>query len=461
MFNSEEYKFVKRIKSNEKSEIILLEHKTSGVRIIKRTFYGNPEVYKALLNHRIESIPKIFHVNENNNKVIVFEEYIDGITLSELLQEELYNEKSVRKIICELCDTLAILHGHNIIHRDIKPENIMIDKKQNFKLIDFDSARIYKPYYPKDTEYLGTVGYAAPEQYGDTQTDSRTDIYSVGVLMNVLLTGKPPTVQLYGGDMGKVIEKCIQVNPGKRFQTAEELKKAMIGNKKRKKNWRYLFPLVILFPVVICVTVLMSNDESDNKTKNSDTLNSLVETTDTPINSTDDVTTAQTSAIKTTSQVQTSTTIAMETTSKAQASTTIAMETTSQETVIQLSDYITEGKTTSQIQGYGGYEDIGGIILTIEEINETTLTFSIVQYSESSYAADTISARNITAEITDNKAEFHFLDAIDGNGMGTLTFENGKIHIVTYPDETASIQTSIIIDEWLIIDEGLFYCSPN
>ena len=160
MFNSEEYKFVKRIKSNEKSEIILLEHKTSGVRIIKRTFYGNPEVYKALLNHRIESIPKIFHVNENNNKVIVFEEYIDGITLSELLQEELYNEKSVRKIICELCDTLAILHGHNIIHRDIKPENIMIDKKQNFKLIDFDSARIYKLYYPKDTEYLGTVGYA-------------------------------------------------------------------------------------------------------------------------------------------------------------------------------------------------------------------------------------------------------------------------------------------------------------
>lgn len=438
MFNSEEYKFVKRIKSNEKSEIILLEHRESRVRIIKRTFYGNPEVYKALLYHRIDSIPKIFHVSENDNKVIVFEEYIDGITLSELLQEELYNEKSVRKIICELCDTLAILHGHNIIHRDIKPENIMIDKKQNFKLIDFDSARIYKPYYPKDTEYLGTVGYAAPEQYGDTQTDSRADIYSVGVLMNVLLTGKPPTVQLYSGDMGKVIEKCIQVNPDKRYQTTEELKKALIGNKKRKKNWRYLFPLVILFPVVICVTVLISNDESDNKTKNSDTPHSLAETTDSPINSTDDVTTAQTS-----------TTIAMETTSQAQKSPAIAIETTSQETAIQLGDYITEGKTTSQIQGYGGYEDIGGIILTIEEINETTLTFSIVQYSKSGYAADTISARNITAEITDNKAEFHFADMLDGNGIGMLTFENGKIHIVTYPDETASIQTAIIVDEWL------------
>lgn len=430
MFNSEEYKFVKRIKSNEKSEIVLLEHKKSKMRVIKRTFYGNPEVYKALLNHRIDSIPKIFHVSENDNKVIVFEEYINGITLSELLQEELYNEKSVRKIICELCDVLAILHGHRIIHRDIKPENIMIDKKQNFKLIDFDSARIYKPYYPKDTEYLGTVGYAAPEQYGDTQTDSRADIYSVGVLMNVLLTGKLPTVQLYGGDMGKMIEKCIQVNPDRRYQTAEELKKALIGNKKRKKNWRYLLPLVILLPVVICVTVLMSNDESDNKTKNSDKPNSLAQTTDAPINSANDVTT-----IKTTSQAQTSV--------------AIAIETTSQETAIQLGDYITEGKTISQIQGYGGYEDIGGIILTIEEINETALTFSIIQYSESGYAADTISARNITADITDNRAEFHFKDMLDGNGMGTLTFENGKIHIITYPDETASIQTSIIIDEWL------------
>ncbi len=430
MFNSEEYKFVKRIKSNEKSEIVLLEHKKSKMRVIKRTFCGNPEVYKALLNHRIESIPKIFYVSENDNKVIVFEEYIYGITLSELLQEELYNEKSVGKIICELCDVLAILHGHRIIHRDIKPENLMIDKKQNFKLIDFDSARIYKPYYPKDTEYLGTVGYAAPEQYGDTQTDSRADIYSVGVLMNVLLTGKLPTVQLYGGDMGKVIEKCIQVNPDRRYQTAEELKKALIGNKKRKKNWRYLLPLVILLPVVICVTVLMSNDESDNKTKNSDKPNSLAQTTDAPINSANDVTT-----IKTTSQAQTSA--------------VIAIETTSQETAIQLGDYITEGKTISQIQGYGGYEDIGGIILTIEEINETTLTFSIIQYSESGYAADTISARNITAEISDNRAEFYFKDMLDGNGMGVLTFENGKIHIVTFPDETASIQTTIIVDEWL------------
>ncbi len=430
MFNSEEYKFVKRIKSNEKSEIVLLEHKKSKMRVIKRTFYGNPEVYKALLNHRIDSIPKIFHVSENDNKVIVFEEYINGITLSDLLQEELYNEKSVGKIICELCDVLAILHGHRMIHRDIKPENIMIDKKQNFKLIDFDSARIYKPYYPKDTEYLGTVGYAAPEQYGDTQTDSRADIYSVGVLMNVLLTGKLPTVQLYGGDMGKMIEKCIQVNPDRRYQTAEELKKALIGNKKRKKNWRYLLPLVILLPVVICVTVLMSNDESDNKTKNSDKPNSLAETTDSPINSTDDVTTAKT-------------------TSQAQTSSRITIETTSQETAIQLGDYITEGKTISQIQGYGGYENIGGIILTIEEINETTLTFSIIQYSESGYAADTISARNITAEISDNRAEFYFKDMLDGNGMGVLTFENGKIHIVTFPDETASIQTTIIVDEWL------------
>lgn len=72
-----------------------------------------------------------------------------------------------------------------------------------------------------------------------------------------------------------------------------------------------------------------------------------------------------------------------------------------------------------------------------------------MQYSESGYASDTVSARNITAEIIDNKAEFQFSDMLDGKGYGILTFENNKIHIVTYSDETSSMQTSIIVDEWL------------
>jgi serine/threonine protein kinase len=100
----------------------------------------------------------------------------------------------------------------------------MIDNKGNVKLIDFDTARIYKHYQSQDTIFMGTIGYAPPEQYGLNQTDERTDIYSLGVLMNVMLTGELPEKRLYNGKLRKVIIKCTQSVPDNRYQTAEELK---------------------------------------------------------------------------------------------------------------------------------------------------------------------------------------------------------------------------------------------
>lgn len=221
----EQYQFVKRLRRTEKNEILVLEHKTLHKRIIKRTVAGNFEVYRKLLLLRHNNMPEILEVAEAGEKTIILEEYIDGVTLYELLQDTNYTEQSVKSLASTLCDVLSLLHAHKIVHRDIKPENIMIDNDQTVKLIDFDSARIYKPYYTGDTEYLGTAGYAAPEQYEETQTDMRADIFSLGILMNVMLTGKTPSVQLHTGKLRRVIEKCIQVSPDKRFQTVIELKR--------------------------------------------------------------------------------------------------------------------------------------------------------------------------------------------------------------------------------------------
>lgn len=77
------------------------------------------------------------------------------------------------------------------VHRDIKPENIILRGSQAV-LIDFDAARLHKPEHEADTQILGTTGFAAPEQYGLSQSDIRTDIYSLGVLINVMLTGNTP-----------------------------------------------------------------------------------------------------------------------------------------------------------------------------------------------------------------------------------------------------------------------------
>ncbi len=224
---NEQYQFVTCLRKTEKSEIVVLEHKTLHKRIIKRTFKGDSEVYRKLLTLKHKNMPEILEVTEFEDKVLVLEEYIDGITLLDLINDNLYKEKQVKKLVRELCDVLSFLHSFNIIHRDIKPENIMIENAtQILKLIDFDSARIYKKYYPRDTEYLGTVGYAAPEQYGGV-SDKRTDIKQVGELTKVMLTGETSDKIPYNGKLADVIAKCIHISPDKRFQTAEELKRSL------------------------------------------------------------------------------------------------------------------------------------------------------------------------------------------------------------------------------------------
>lgn len=221
-------------------------------------------------------------------------------------------------------------------------------------------------------------------------------------------------------------------------------KQSAVIQKKNSKKWLYFMIIGIALALLIVIVFILMNDRKGLHENNSSITIESIESTSAA--STESALTTVTTTITEpiTTEIHTTTTEAITTTTQIETTTVPTAETT-----IQLGDYLTEGKTISQIQGYGGYENIGGIILTIEEINETSLTFSIVQYSESGYSSDTISARNITAEIIDNKAEFQFSDMLDGKGCGILTFENDKIHIVTYTDETPSMQTSIIVDEWL------------
>ena len=98
-----------------------------------------------------------------------------------------------------------------------KPENVII-RGDEAVLIDFDASRIVKEDQRADTVVLGTTGYAAPEQYGISQTDGRADIYSLGVLLNIMLTGKHPSMELAPGKLGRIVQRCTQINPKKRYK---------------------------------------------------------------------------------------------------------------------------------------------------------------------------------------------------------------------------------------------------
>lgn len=220
-----QYSVSKVLKNTEEKSIIVYRHNLLDKCLVYRRFKGTAEVYEKLQKIKAENLPEVYNVSCEDDSVTVLEEFIDGITVGEVLQSGLYNENGVKKVICSLCDALSIIHSLGIVHRDIKPENVMITNNGIVKLIDFDAARIFKSGKSADTTIIGTIGYAAPEQMGFAQSDERTDIYALGVLMNVMLTGEHPGKRIHKGRYKKIIEKAINMNPEKRFQSTTELKK--------------------------------------------------------------------------------------------------------------------------------------------------------------------------------------------------------------------------------------------
>lgn len=184
-------------------------------------------------------LPRIVDIFEDRDCIYIVEDFVEGITLDGLLkQQKKVDEPQGLQWFRDLCGVLAYLHGqqpHPIIYRDMKPSNIMIQPDGSLKLIDFGIAREYKQESNADTTYIGTKGYAAPEQFGKAQTDARTDIYSLGVTMYHLLTGKSPYEPPYqfvpvrqlvpelSHGIEYILNKCVQSEPADRYQTVDEL----------------------------------------------------------------------------------------------------------------------------------------------------------------------------------------------------------------------------------------------
>ncbi len=221
-----EFEEVRLLKEGPRGSVRLIRHRESGQQFILRRFTGNGEVYRKLLDCSCSYLPLIYEAAERDGENIVIEEYIEGDTLDFLLKGALCSQVEAKKIVRQLCQALWVLHSMAAVHRDIKPENVIL-RGSDAVLIDFDAARLHKPQAENDTQVLGTTGFAAPEQYGLSQSDTRTDIYSLGVLMNVMLTGKHPSKKLAKGCMGRIIQRCTQVNPAKRYKNVLHLMEAL------------------------------------------------------------------------------------------------------------------------------------------------------------------------------------------------------------------------------------------
>ncbi len=216
------YHVVHTLANKNECTVLHLRHKEQGRDLVLRSFPSPVEAYTVLRKFRCDNLPLVYDTINLEDGQIVLEEYIDVITIADVMGGEHYRYRDAKKVMLAVCHALSLLHHHYFVHRDVKPENVMIDKNGRIVLIDLNASRQFGE-SRKDTVIMGTVGYIAPEQLGIAQSDIRTDIYAAGVLLNVMSTGKHPAEQIAAGRAGRIVRKCTGVNPNERYQSAEKL----------------------------------------------------------------------------------------------------------------------------------------------------------------------------------------------------------------------------------------------
>lgn len=255
--------------------------------VVKQGLVAETDILKKL-NH--PNLPSIVDVIDTDDSFIIIMDYIQGNSLNKALDE--YGAQPQENVISwakQLCDVLGYLHTRTpaIIYRDMKPANVMLKPDGNVTLIDFGTAREFKEKNLADTTCLGTVGYAAPEQFGGMgQTDARTDIYCLGATLYHLVTGMNPCEPPYeikpireinpslSSGLEKIIMRCTQRDPNDRYQSAAELMYALehyeeIDDLYKKKQKRKLFKFIscILLTFVFAATSAWGFISAEGKKK--------------------------------------------------------------------------------------------------------------------------------------------------------------------------------------------------
>lgn len=240
-FWSNTYRPVQCLKRNEQGETWLLEDRHSLTRyILKKAVSGQSTrlqeeagLLKKLAEHPEFPVPRYIDFRNDEHFSYLLREYIPGRTLADLTdQEGPLSCKEVLELARKLCVHIRLFHHQEppVIHRDIKPENIVITDTGRVRLIDFDTARSYKPNQENDTIAMGTKGYAAPEQFGFGQTDERTDIYAIGKVILYMLTGACDDEAFHTLKEQfpkRLISRCCAYDPSDRYQNTDQLLKAL------------------------------------------------------------------------------------------------------------------------------------------------------------------------------------------------------------------------------------------
>ena len=195
------------------------------------------DVWSALSECSCLRLPHVIATYELPDLFVVVCDYVPGDSLENLVSQRgtLAVDEAI-SITLNVCEATEAIHARNIIHRDLSPANIII-AADGAHIIDFNIARLYTAGETKDTNKLGTFGFASPEQFGFAPTDARSDVYSIGRLLGFMLTGIRPDDDSYETSLNAVLntlpnlqtvlKRACAFEPSSRFQSAQALSSAL------------------------------------------------------------------------------------------------------------------------------------------------------------------------------------------------------------------------------------------
>ncbi|HQU85071.1 MAG TPA: protein kinase [Pyrinomonadaceae bacterium] len=259
----------------------------------------------AALDH--PNICAVYGIEEKNGHRFIVMQYIDGKTLDECFKEKRISEPEFRAVAKQIVSAVGFAHLHGIVHRDLKPANIMLTNDGQIKILDFGLAKVLQKKTGLEDEpnanqsisrhglVIGTIAYMSPEQLRGEKIDFRSDIFSIGVILDEILNQKNPfkrgsqaetiaailsenngrTIENkteYSPQLNAIIEKCLQKKASDRFQSAAELLLELnteVGNAKAKTFSNEFFRnavLVLCGIVIIWSFVFYFNRQASQKT---------------------------------------------------------------------------------------------------------------------------------------------------------------------------------------------------
>ena len=242
---------------SEGYETLLVKHRTTGLFYVAKCYRKDAAAARVpegallkTLSH--PGLPRFVEECENGDYLCIVREYVEGTPLDRYVAQRKPSQEKAVELAVSLCGILTYLHEQTppVIHRDIKPKNLIMDHHGELWLIDFGISRVFDPNKAEDTVSCGTKNFSAPEQYGYAQTDARSDVFSLGILIGWLFTGECSRDLILSGitnrRLGRIVEKCTSFAPKDRYPTAAKVRADLLALDGRRQKRAIMWSCAIL-----------------------------------------------------------------------------------------------------------------------------------------------------------------------------------------------------------------------